>query len=83
MKINFRNISTKKIFTDTSNRGYRNQKLKPNNMQVRIQSTFNPPERLSPVDWELYLKLRSTHKIKLVRRLNDKLNQVLTQSMNK
>ena len=52
-------------------------------MQVRIQSTFNPPERLSPVDWELYLKLRSMHKIKLVRRLNEKLNQILTQSMTK
>lgn len=52
-------------------------------MQVRIQSTFNPPERLSPIDWELYLKLRNITKVKLVRRLNEKINQVLTQSMTK
>lgn len=50
---------------------------------VRTQSTYNPPERLSAVDWELYLKLRSVHKIKLVRRLNDKLNQILSQSMTR
>lgn len=49
----------------------------------RIQSSYFPPEQLSPVDWELYLKIRSTKKIKLVRRLNEKLNQILTQSMTR
>lgn len=50
---------------------------------IGIQSTYNPPERLSPVDWELYLKVRCMRKLRLVRRLNDKLNQVLVQSLNR
>lgn len=67
------------------NRGYRNQKIKPNNMQVRIQSTFNPPkaEQLSHMDWELYRKVWNVTKVRLVRRLNNQLNQVLNQSMIK
>lgn len=47
----------------------------------RIQSSYFPSEQLSAVDWELYLKVRSTKKMKLIRRLNEKLNQILTQSM--
>lgn len=49
---------------------------------IGIQSTVYPPEILSPTDWQLYLKLRSVTKMKLIRRLNEKLNQVLTQSTN-
>lgn len=50
---------------------------------ISIQSSFYPPksETLSPLDWELYLKLRNVTKIKMVRRLNEKLNQVLTQKV--
>ena len=48
---------------------------------VLIQSSFYPIENLSQVDWELYLKVRSVHKMKTVRRLNEKLNQILEQKM--
>lgn len=48
---------------------------------ARIQSTFNPSDRLSFTDWSLYLKVRSESKMKAVRRLNEKLNQVLGQSI--
>ena len=51
-------------------------------MNIRIQSTFYPPAKISEVDWMLYLKVRCERKMKLVRRLNDKLNQVLSQSMD-
>ena len=47
-------------------------------MNIRIQSTFYPPTKISEVDWMLYLKVRSIRKMNLVRRLNEKLNQVLS-----
>lgn len=49
--------------------------------KLKIQSTCHPPERLSFVDWELYLKVKSMRKVNLARRLNDKLNQVLSQTL--
>lgn len=54
-------------------------------MHVRTQSTFYPPktEQLSPMDWELYRKVWNVTKVRLVRRLNNQLNQVLTQSISK
>lgn len=51
-------------------------------MNVRIQSTVVPPEILSPADWQLYIKVRSVQKVNIIRRLNDKLNRVLRQSIN-
>lgn len=46
---------------------------------IGIQSTVEPPERLSIQDWRLYLKVRSMQKMKMVRRLNTQLNRVLNQ----
>lgn len=48
---------------------------------IGIQSTVNPPERLSEADWRLYLAVRSMKKVELVRRLNTQLNQVLKQTL--
>lgn len=50
---------------------------------IGIQSTVNPPEdeRLLLSDWRLYLHVRSLQKTKVVRRLNDQLNQVLRQKI--
>lgn len=50
---------------------------------IGIQSTFNPPDRPSPHDWMLYLKVRSMRKVELVRALNNRLNQVLSQNITK
>lgn len=49
---------------------------------IGIQSTVEPPERLSLVDWRLYLKVRSVQKMKMVRRLNNQLNMVLRQKID-
>lgn len=48
---------------------------------IGIQSTFTPPDRLNEADWRLYLSVRSMRKLKLIRRLNNQLNQVLKQKM--
>lgn len=52
------------------------------NIAIGIQSTVYPDMKLEEHDWKLYLKIRSISKIKIVRRLNDKLNQVLQQTIN-
>lgn len=54
-------------------------------MNVRIQSTFHPPkeEQLPPMDWEIYRKVWNVTKVRLTRRLNNQLNQVLNQCMSK
>lgn len=48
---------------------------------IGIQSTFNPPIRITEDEWRLYIKLRSMQKVKIVRHLNDKINQILKQSI--
>lgn len=47
---------------------------------IPLKSSYFPPDRLTFVDWELYLKVRSVQKVNTVRRLNIKINQILGQN---
>lgn len=52
------------------------------NIAIGIQSTVYPDLKLSPSDWRLYLTVRNVDKLKLIRRLNNQLNQVLNQKIS-
>lgn len=51
------------------------------NVAIGIQSTVYPDINLGEHDWMLYLKARSIPKIKIIRKINDKLNQILNQKI--
>lgn len=50
-------------------------------LALGIQSTFNPPVRISEEEWRLYIKVRSIKKVEMIRHLNHKINQILRQSI--
>lgn len=56
--------------------------MSKSNIAIGIQSTVYPDMKLEEHDWRLYLQVRSVSKIKIIRKLNDKLNQVLNQKIN-
>lgn len=56
--------------------------MNTNKVAIGIQSTAQPPIHLSLEDWRLYLKVRSVKRVLMVRHLNDRINQVLNQSIS-
>lgn len=50
-------------------------------LAIGIQSTFNPPIKLSEDEWRLYIKVRSMKRVEMIRHLNNKINQILRQSI--
>lgn len=52
-----------------------------NYMTKSIQSTVYPENPLSEEDWRYYLKIRNVEKIKLVKHLTIKVNQILNQKL--
>lgn len=53
-----------------------------NKIAIGIQSTAQPPIKLSLPDWQLYIKVKSMKRLLMVRHLNNRINQVLNQSIS-
>lgn len=56
--------------------------MNTNKIAIGIQSTAQPPIHLSLSDWRLYLKVRDMKRLMAVRNLNNRINQVLNQSIS-